>query len=217
MPALRCVKRKLMYSSYCFLSWSWVLNMVKSNPNPPPLGMGETGATPLWHRAQTRLAIHALLLRSAHTRGHAAGTCRGDKSHRVNARFSWKILLRGRNFVPATCPLNSNQFELRDMSRRQNNVWTQGRLVWTVHATCPRDTSENKPIRKRNHNKSLRQDPPCEHFKKPIPATCPFVWTAHEILPRDMSLQHVPSCEPTFTAIYGHKGFVWEDRWAVND
>ena len=44
---------------------------------------------------------------------------------------------------------------------------------------------------------SLRQDPPCEHFKKPIPATCPFVWTAHEILPRDMSLQHVPSCEPT--------------------
>ena len=44
---------------------------------------------------------------------------------------------------------------------------------------------------------SLRQDPPCEHFKKPIPATCPFVWTTHEILPRDMSLQHVPSCEPT--------------------
>ena len=72
--------------------------------------------------------------------------------------------------------------------------------MWTVHATCPRDTSENKPIRKRNHDMSLRQDPPCEHFNKPIPATCPFVWTAHEILPRDMSLQHVPSCEPTFTA-----------------
>ena len=75
--------------------------------------------------------------------------------------------------------------------------YTQGRLVWTVHATCPRDTSENKPIRKRNHDMSLRQDPPCEHFKKPIPATCPCVWKTHEILPRDMSLQHVPSCEPT--------------------
>ena len=80
---------------------------------------------------------------------------------------------------------------------------TQGRPVWTVHATCPRDTSENKPIRKRNHDMSLRQDPPCEHFKTPIPATCPFVWTAHEILPRDMSLQHVPSCEPTLTRARG--------------
>ena len=54
---------------------------------------------------------------------------------------------------------------------------------------------------------SLRQDPPCEPFKKPIPATCPFVWTAHEILPRDMSLQHVPSCEPTFR-------FRWIIWWA---
>ena len=47
---------------------------------------------------------------------------------------------------------------------------------------------------------SLRPDPLCEHFKKkPIPATCPFVWTAREILSRDMCLQHVPSCVPTWT------------------
>ena len=57
----------------------------------------------------------------------------------------------------------------------------------------------NNPIRKRNHGMSLRQDPPCEHFKKPIPATCPFVWTRAWNSSRDMSLQHDPSCEPTFT------------------
>ena len=55
---------------------------------------------------------------------HEGACCRdmsrGPKSHHVNTRFSWKILLRGRNFVPATCPLNSNQFELRGW--RQNNV-----------------------------------------------------------------------------------------------
>ena len=86
--------------------------------------------------------------------------------------------------------------------------------MWTVHATCPRDTSENKPIRKRNHDMSLRQDPPCGRFKKPIPATCPFVWTAHEILPRDMSLQHVPSCEPTFRLKISPKHrYAWHARF----
>ena len=132
--------------------------------------------------------------------GHVAGTLPRDKSHRVNARFSWKILLRGRNFVPATCPLNSNQFELRGRVAATKQRYTP---VKRKIASCEllMRHSENRPIRKRNHDMSLRQDPPCEHFKKPIPATCPFVWTAHEILPRDMSLQHVPSCEPTFRVL----------------
>ena len=69
--------------------------------------------------------------------------------------------------------------------------YMQGRLVWTVHATCPETLI------------FLRQDPLCKRFKKPIPATCPFVWTVHEILSRDMSLQHVPLCVPTLKLLWG--------------
>ena len=140
--------------------------------------------------------------------GHVAATLSPRQIPSCERSIFMKNLVVGTKFCP------------RDMSPEFKSVWiegkcrgdkttlhpgyTQGRLVWTVHATCPRDTSENKPIRKRNHDMSLRQDPPCEHFKKPIPATCPFVWTAHEILPRDMSLQHVPSCEPTFILLCAH-------------
>ena len=171
-------------------------------------------ATPLWHRAQARLAIHALLLgrltRGDMLQGHVAGTnpivwtldfheksCCGDEI--LSPRHAPWIQI---SLNWGTCRGDKTTFE---------------RKVASCELFMRHVPAENKPIRKRNHDKSLRQDPPCEHFKKPIPATCPFVWTAHEILPRDMSLQHVPSCEPTFTAIYGHKGFVWEDRWAVND
>ena len=154
------------------------------------------------------------------------GTCRGDKTtlhpgytqgrlnfqlrHRqcghssqlINGAVSRHLSGRGdlcRNMLPIRFP-TWNEVRLCCLSELLTNfvvILTQGRLVCTVHATCPRDTSENKPIRKRNHVMSLQQDPPCEHFKKPIPASCPFVWTAHEIFPRDRSLQHVPSCEPT--------------------
>ena len=56
---------------------------------------------------------------------------------------------------------------------------------------------QNKGTRKVASCELFMQHVPAPHFKKPIPATCPFVWTAHEILPRDMFLQHVPSCGTT--------------------
>ena len=70
--------------------------------------------------------------------------CRGDKSHRVNAQFSWKIC--GDEILSARhVPWIQISVNWGDMSQRQNNVtpqFTQGRLVWTVRATCPRDTSD---------------------------------------------------------------------------
>ena len=104
-----------------------------------------------------------------------------------------------KNIVAGPVPWIQITLNWGDMSQRQHNgtrkVASCELFMQHVLATL----QKNKPIRKRNHDMSLRQDPPCEHFKKPIPATCPFVWTAHEILSRDMSLQHVPSCEPTLT------------------
>ena len=106
--------------------------------------------------------------------------CPRDKSHRVNARFSWKILLRWRNFVPATCPLNSNQFELRGH----------------VAATKQRYT----PVK--------RKVASCELFMRHVPATlrkinqseneittCPCDKTLRVNTSRNLPPQHAPSCE----------------------
>ena len=107
-------------------------------------------------------------------------------------------------FNDAACPLNSNQFELRGHVAATKQRYTP---VKRKVASCELFMRHvPATLRKINHSEneitamSLRQDPPYEHFKKPIPATCPFVWTAHEILPRDMSLQHFPSSEPTQVA-----------------
>ena len=78
----------------------------------------------------------------------------------------------------------------RDMSRWQNNRTRKVASCELFMQQVPLTLEKNKPIRKRH----LSSQKP---FKKPIPATCPFMWRVHEILPRDMSLQHVPSCVPT--------------------
>ena len=114
---------------------------------------------------------------------HEGTCCRNmsrDKSHRVNARFSWKILLRERKFFPATCPLNSNQFELRGH----------------VAATKQRYT----PVK--------RKVASCELFMRHVPATlrkinqsenkittCPCDKTLRVNTSRNLSPQHAPSCE----------------------
>ena len=108
------------------------------------------------------------------------GLCPRDKSHRVNARFSWQILLRGRNFAPATCPLNSNQFELR------------GHVAATKQSYTP----------------VTRKVASCELFMRHVPATlpkinqseneittCPCDKTLRVNTSRNLSPQHAPSCE----------------------
>ena len=116
--------------------------------------------------------------------GSHEGTCCRDmsrgQSHRVNARLSWEILLRGRNFVSATCPLNSNQFELRGH----------------VAATKQRYT----PVK--------RKVASCELFMRHVPATlrkinqseneittCPCDKTLRVNTSRNLSPQHASSCE----------------------
>ena len=91
-----------------------------------------------------------------------------------------KNLVAGRNFVPATCPLNSNQFELRGH----------------VAATKQRYT----PVK--------RKVASCELFMRHVPATlrkinqaeneittCPCDKTLCVNTPRNLSPQHAPSCE----------------------
>ena len=146
----------------------------------PPIGPAKAPCTlpEPWRRSYDFLKVDSH--EGTCCRDMSRRLCPRDKSHRVNARFSWKILLRGRNFVPATCPLNSNQFELR------------GHVAAT----------------KQRYNPVKRKVASCELFMRHVPATlrkinqseneittCPCDKTLRVNTSRNLSPQHAPSCE----------------------
>ena len=132
---------------------------------------------------------------------HEGTCCRGDKSHRVNARFSWKILLRGRNFVRATYPQNWDHFDLRGHFAATKYRYTP---VTRKVASCevfmqhvPATLQKNKPFRKRNHDMSLRQGPSVWTLQETYLRNMPFrVNSAWNSFPRHVPAT-CPSCVPT--------------------
>ena len=133
-------------------------------------------------------------------------------AHRVNAQFSWKILLRGR-MSARHVPWIQISLKWGDMSRRQNNVTPR------LHARSPRvncscnmsprhfrkiNQSENeiticscdKTLRvNTSRNLSPQHAPLCEQRMKFFPATCPCNMSPRVCRP----LQFIAMRAPVFT------------------
>ena len=147
--------------------------------------------------------------------GHVAGTLSPRQIPSCEPSIFMKNLAAGTKFCP------------RDMSPEFRSVWiegtcrgdkitlhpgyTQGRLVWTVHATCPRDPSEIKMNQSENE------------ITMYVSATRPSVWTLQETYPRNMPLRvnsawnsfprHVPATCPLVCADLKERKHIRKGAW----
>ena len=113
-------------------------------------------------------------------------------------------LVSGTKFCPATCPLNSNQFELWGHVTATKQRYTP---VKRKVASCEL-FMRHVPATKQRYTPVTRKVASCELFMRQVPATlrkmnqseneiitCPSDKTLRVNTSRNLSLQHAPSCE----------------------
>ena len=164
---------------------------------PPPPFMQR------WMTVAQILTILTTLLRSAHTRGHVAGTCRGEEFHSLFTRrgmlrgwVSWSVHTEG--LVAGTCrdfvfwlvyfpkcrgDMSHEPFTRGDLAFNggvtlfcRRDMYPQFKLIW-IQGTC-RGDKISFPQQDFSWKSSVHTMGFVAGTKSPwhVPATCPLVW-----------------------------------------